>query len=610
MNASRQIGKLLAHLNARRRLQLLVSLFIMVLSGAAEAFSLAAVLPFLWVLTNPEEFWQWPLVQYLAPLLGASQPTELLLPAALLLSVAVLGAATIRLINVWLSSHLSAAIGGDLSADAFYRSIYQPYSAHLSRNSSVLVASMTRQLELTVLALQRVLQLLSACLILAGLLLALFLVNWKVALIAGITASLIYGIIVGTAKSALLRNSEFISRATVEQVKILRESFGAIRDLTLNGTQRFFIDTYCRVDRPMRQRQAQSQFLGEYPRYAVEAVGTVAVVVLAFGLVSRGGGSSEVIPVLGTLALAAQRLFPIIQLIYSSWTDIRGKSHAVHAVLELLSQPLPQDTRSEVLEPLSIRSHISFERVSFRYSSSTPPIIQDLTFRINKGERIGVVGSTGSGKSTSLDLLMGLLVPTSGRIFVDGIDLHESLDPKRLLAWRAAIAHVPQSVYLTDSSFASNIAFGDLPDQINMDRVKRAARQAQIADFIEAGTCGYDGIVGERGIRLSGGQRQRIGIARALYRQAEVLVFDEATNALDNTTEQAVMTAIEELSRDLTIILIAHRLTTVVRCDRILELDGGHLKAEGSYDHLLRTSPSFRRLAQVTSGTDAKSGTA
>jgi ATP-binding cassette subfamily B protein len=160
--------------------------------------------------------------------------------------------------------------------------------------------------------------------------------------------------------------------------------------------------------------------------------------------------------------------------------------------------------------------------------------------------------------------------------------VHETFLPARLLAWRAAIAQVPQSVYLTDSSFADNIAFGILPEQINMDRVRHAARQAQIADFIETSPGGYDGVVGERGVRLSGGQRQRIGIARALYRQAQVLVFDEATNALDDTTEQAVMEAIESLSRDLTIILIAHRLTTVARCDRVLELDGGRFKAEGS----------------------------
>ena len=259
-----------------------------------------------------------------------------------------------------------------------------------------------------------------------------------------------------------------------------------------------------------------------------------------------------------------------------------------------MSQPLPQATSNDFLQPLSVESHISFERVSFRYSPAGPQVIQELTFRINKGERIGIIGSTGSGKSTALDLMMGLLVPTSGRICVDGVDLHEVLHPTRLLAWRAAIAHVPQNVYLTDSSFAANIAFGIFPEQINMDRVRHAARQAQIADFIETCPSGYDGIVGERGIGLSGGQRQRIGIARALYRQAEVLVFDEATNALDDTTEQAVMEVIVGLSRDLTIILIAHRLTTLRNCTQVVELAHGRIARIGSYDALVTASVARR----------------
>lgn len=587
MSGNSLIGRLFACLDARRRVQISIALALMVLSGVAEALSLATVLPFLWVLTNPGELWQWPSVQRVAPLLGISGPSELLLPAALLFSGAVLIAAAIRLTNVWVSARLSAAIGSDLSADAFRRSIYQPYSLHLGRNSSVLIASMTTQLELTVLALGQSLQMVSASIILVGLLLCLFLVDWQVALVAGAAASLIYATIVGIAKSALLHNSEHITRAQIQQVKILRESFGAIRDVILNGTQQFFFDTYRRVDRPMRQRQAQNQFLNLYPRYAVEAVGMIAIVVLAFGLVSQRGDAKQVVPLLGVLALAAQRLLPTLQLIYSAWTDIRSKSHAVRAVLDVLSQPLPQGRSDNLLPPLTIKSHINFERVGFRYQPESSQVIQEVSFRINKGERIGIVGTTGSGKSTTLDLLMGLLTPTAGRICVDGVDLHDELHPARLLAWRAAISHVPQTVYLADSSFAANIAFGIPPEQIDMDRVKRAARQAQIAHFIESSPQGYEGMVGERGVRLSGGQRQRIGIARALYRQAQVLVFDEATNALDSTTEQAVVEAIESLGNDLTIVVVAHRVTTLKNCDQIVELSGGSVQRIGTYENMI-----------------------
>jgi ATP-binding cassette subfamily B protein len=231
--------------------------------------------------------------------------------------------------------------------------------------------------------------------------------------------------------------------------------------------------------------------------------------------------------------------------------------------------------------------------VRFSYANNGPWVLDGINLLILKGSRVGFVGSTGSGKSTTLDLLMGLLMPTEGKLLVDG----QSISGNHLRAWQRTIAHVPQSIYLADSTLAENIAFGVPFKAIDLDRVQQAARQAQIADFIESSPEGYLAYVGERGIRLSGGQRQRIGIARALYKQVSVLVFDEATSALDNSTEQSVMDAIEGLNRDITVLLIAHRLTTVRRCDTIVELDHGRVMAHGTYEQLLECSPSFRRMA-------------
>jgi ATP-binding cassette subfamily B protein len=233
--------------------------------------------------------------------------------------------------------------------------------------------------------------------------------------------------------------------------------------------------------------------------------------------------------------------------------------------------------------------------VRFRYTNDDPWVLDNFNLVIAKGTRVGFVGSTGSGKSTMLDLLMGLLMPTEGVLLVDG----QTISGNRLRAWQRSIAHVPQSIYLADTTLAENIAFGVPPDTIDLDRVQQAARQAQIADFIESSPEGYQAYVGERGIRLSGGQRQRIGIARALYKQASVLVLDEATSALDNATEQSVIDAIEMLNRDLTILLIAHRLTTVRRCDTIVELEHGRVVAQGTFEQLLECSPSFRRMSMV-----------
>jgi ATP-binding cassette subfamily B protein len=250
---------------------------------------------------------------------------------------------------------------------------------------------------------------------------------------------------------------------------------------------------------------------------------------------------------------------------------------------------VPAELLKPVATPLSFRDVIRFENISFRYTSEGPWVLEDFNLTIPKGSRIGFVGSTGSGKSTTLDLLMGLLTPTTGQLLVDG----KPIVGDRIRPWQRTIAHVPQAIYLADSTLAENIAFGVPRTDIDLKRVQKAARQAQIADFIESGRDAYDAYVGERGIRLSGGQRQRIGIARALYKQASVLVLDEATSALDNATEQSVMDAIDGLDRELTILLIAHRLTTVRRCDTIVQLEHGRVVAKGPYEQLLEGGDKY-----------------
>jgi ATP-binding cassette subfamily B protein len=252
-------------------------------------------------------------------------------------------------------------------------------------------------------------------------------------------------------------------------------------------------------------------------------------------------------------------------------------------VLDLLDQPLPEDAYQLAPAPLPFRDTIRFVNVCFRYGADGPWVLDGIDLTIHKGSRVGFVGSTGSGKSTAVDLTMALLQPVKGEILVDG----QPISGERRRAWQRTIGHVPQSIFLADSTIAENIAFGVPPEKIDLDRVRQAAEQAQIAAFIEARPEGYGAFVGERGVRLSGGQRQRIGIARALYKQAHVLIFDEATSALDSATEEAVMGAIENLHRDLTIMIIAHRLTTLRQCDTIVRLERGRIVARGSYEDLM-----------------------
>ena len=247
---------------------------------------------------------------------------------------------------------------------------------------------------------------------------------------------------------------------------------------------------------------------------------------------------------------------------------------------------MPLHANQPTTKPLVFRQSIRLNQVSFRYSNQAPWIIRELDITIKKGSRVGIVGATGGGKSTLLDIVMGLLSPTEGRIEVDG----QTIDAMNQRAWQLHIAHVPQAIFLADSSIAENIAFGVTKDNIDFERVKLAAQQAQIADVIEAWPSRYQTFVGERGIRLSGGQRQRIAIARALYKQADVIIFDEATSALDNETEYAVMQAIDSLSNDLTIIIIAHRLTTLKNCTHVVELGDGSVKRVGTYKEIIAQS--------------------
>ncbi len=567
------------HLNRRRRLQLACLLLVMLASGGAELVSLGAVLPFLAVLSDPERLWQQPLIQAQAARVGFTEARDLLLPATLAFAAAVVLAALIRLANMWLNSRLAAAVGSDLSCEAYRRTLYQPYGMHLQRNSAAVITATTIQTARTVVAITSLLQFITAAVVALGLLTGLLLIDWVVALGAMSLFGSVYGLLAITARKVLRRNSQQIAATSKQQIKALQEGLGAIRDVLLDGNQHTYVNIYRQADRPQRQLQAMNDFIGAFPRYAVEALGLVAIALLGGMLVLQQGTGGPVITLLGALALGAQRLLPALQQIYSSWTNVKSRNADLAGVLAMLDQPLPQ--RVTVAEPLPLRQSIRLEAVHFRYDQDKPDVLRGLDLEIRRGERIGLIGSTGSGKSTTVDLLMGLLEPSQGFILVDGADLHDPAHPERLAAWRASIAHVPQSIYLADSSIAENIAFGVPREHIDFALVRQAAVKAQIASFIESNPEGYESFVGERGIRLSGGQRQRIGIARALYKKAQIIILDESTSALDIRTEEAVMEAIDSLSESITVIMIAHRLSTVESCDRVIRLENGSVSADG-----------------------------
>lgn len=561
----------------------------MLASGGAELMSLGAVLPFLAVLTAPERLWEQPLVQELALKMGFTSESQLLIPVTLTFVFAVVLAALIRLSNLWVNRRMAAAVGSDLSCEAYRRTLYQPFSVHVQRNSAEVITGATTQIGLTVDALNRFLQLITSSVVAVSILTGLLVIDAPVALAAAVLFGTVYGALAISARRELRINGKKIVAASTQQLKALQEGLGAIRDVLLDGIQPTYLQIYRQADRPQRQLQAHNGFLSSYPRYVLEAMGLVAIALLGCGLLLQQGSGSDVIPLLGTLALGAQRLLPALQQIYSGWATLKGYSAAMLGVIEMLNQPLPPRVARAISAKLF--SKITLKGVHFRYGPEQPEVLRELDLEICCGERIGLIGGTGSGKSSTVDLLMGLLAPTAGRFLVDGENLHDPEQREHLESWRAGIAHVPQNIFLSDTSIAENIAFGVPPQQIDLDRVKQVAEQAEIASFIEASLGGYQSFVGERGIRLSGGQRQRIGIARALYKRARVLVLDEATSALDEQTESKVMNSLNALSKDLTVILVAHRLSTLSFCDRLIKLKGGSVEQILTYNDLQNLSP-------------------
>ena len=584
--------ELWGNITRRRQKQCYFLLMLMVIASMAEIISIGAILPFLGVLTAPEKVFHHPFTQTIVNKFSVifdvgviTDPDQLMLPVTIIFIAAVLFAGLIRLTLLYVMTRISFATGADLSIKIYRNTLYQKYETHLEGNSSEIINSIITKTN-TVIdgVLNPFLTLISSIILLMGIIGALLIIDTKVAIIASTGFGLLYWFIILYTKTKLRENSKIISDKSDLMVKSIQEGLGGIRDVIIDGTQQFYCNLYRSADLPLRKASGKNIFISSSPRYAMEAIGMSLIAGLAYFMMQQQGGVLTAIPILGALALGAQRLLPTLQQAYGAYSSIRGAMSSFEDVLRLLSQPLPEYVNKSSLMPFKFAKKIELNNISFRYKEESSWILKDINLTLKKGSRVGFMGVTGSGKSTLLDIVMGLLSSTSGELMVDGSLITNA--NKR--SWQMHISHVPQNIYLSDSTIEENIAFGISKDKINHSQVKKAAKQAQISELIENWKEGYQTFVGERGVRLSGGQRQRIGIARALYKRADVLIFDEATSALDNETEQAVMRAIEELGNELTILIIAHRLTTLKGCDQIIKLDKNNIVRTGSYKEMIR----------------------
>jgi ABC-type multidrug transport system fused ATPase/permease subunit len=578
------LTRLWQHISPRRRGQFGLLLIFMVLTSFSEILSIGAVLPFLAVLTAPARVFEHAAAQPIIQMFELTAPEQLLLPLTIAFGAAALIAGSMRLLLLWVNTRLSFAIGADLSMNIYRRTLCQPYLVHCARNSSEVISGISGKANGIIQSIiLPTLMLISAGVILIAVLIAILAVEPTMALMTFSGFGLLYVFIMRLTRKRLLIDSQCMARESVEVIKSLQEGLGGIRDVLIDGSQATYCQIYRQADLRLRHAQGRSAFISNSPRYGVEALGMLCITVLAYTLSQQADGIIKVIPVLAAMALGAQRLLPALQQVYGSWVNIQSGQAALQDTLNLLDQPLPDYADQPPSKPLPFEQSISLNQLGFRYDPQAPYVLKQVNLTIAKGSRVGFIGATGSGKSTLLDVVMGLLEPTEGTLAVDD----QAVTVVNHRAWQAHIAHVPQTVFLADSTIEENIAFGVSMDQIDHERVKRAAQQAQLADSIASWPKQYQTFVGERGIRLSGGQRQRIGIARALYKKVDVIVFDEATSALDSETEQAVMQAIEGLSKDLTLLIIAHRLSTLKNCTQIVELGEGQIKKISTYAQMI-----------------------
>jgi len=563
------------HLTGRRHKQFFFLLLLMILASFLEVVSIGAILPFLGALTAPEHIYQQPIMQPVIQILKITTPEQLLLPATIIFVISAILAGIVRLLLLFVITRLSFATGADLSIDIFHRTLYQSYEVHLGRNSSEVINAIISKTNTVISGIiQPALTLISSSILMIGTIFALFMIDSMIVFFAIFGFVLIYLLIIQFTKSRLKENSICVAKQSTNMIKALQEGLGGIRDVLINGSQQFYCQLYRNSDLPLRKALASNTFINGSPRYVIESIGMVLVAILAYSMSLREDGLSTVIPILGALALGAQRLLPALQQAYGAYSTIRASHSSFEDVLKLLNQPMPSHVNNLDLSPVYFNSEIKLENLSFRYNNDSEWIFKDVNLKITKGARVGFIGATGSGKSTLLDIIMGLLPQTIGVFKVD----NRIINNNNRKSWQEYIAHVPQNIYLSDGTIEENIAFGVSEEKINHKQVKKAAQQAQISELIDNWKDGYKTLIGEQGARLSGGQRQRIGIARALYKNAEILIFDEATSALDTSTEKAVIKAIEALDREITILIIAHRLTTVEGCDQIVELENGAIK--------------------------------
>lgn len=579
--------KLWWHVSHLNQIRFKILLILTLLLSVFEAITLGSLMPFLTAVSMPEKLLENGFFVRILASFDVKTQIEVATFATLIFVLCTIVTAVLRFLVMKMQFKFAHQSSNDIALAIFDTMINKEYVLVSQQNSSEIVSALTQKTtQMINSAIMPLLQLSSAISIFVVLVTGLLIIDWRLTLGLCIILVSIYAGFMLVTKSKIKLNSEFQSIEYDRLILVIQETFGGIREIILGNYQHDAKKKFSNSQELLRQSQSSTLFLAASPKLLLEAVVYIAIAGTAYRAFFEAGSLATSIPTLGGLAYAAQRLMPIIQQIYANTMSIKGCSNLLEDLCNFLEND--QQVLSKTINPSETKlfqKNIKLTKVSFSYPNSEINIFDNVCMEINPGDRIGILGKTGSGKSTLLDVILGLLEPSVGDITCDGISRNQ-INQKD---WFNIFAHVPQFIYLADKTIFENIAGLGERNHIDDARLKEMAKIAQIKDEIDGFKDGFSTVVGERGVRLSGGQIQRLGIARALYREAKIIVFDEATSAIDSKIEEKIEKSLNLLSKDLTIIKVAHRLHTLRNCNKIFKLEHGRLHFYGNFEDFERT---------------------
>ena len=585
--------------NNRRKLIYLQIIFLV--AAIFQVAGIASIAPFIKMLTNPEVIHSSRTLSSAYNYFDFETNNQFLIAYAIGVTILILLGNAIAGFSTWALLITSMNLGAYVQRKIFNNYLENDYSFFAQNNSSKLISQITQEIpRMIYMVVQPLLNLVSQLFIATLILIGLFLVDFKIALIALLLVATIYLIIFKVIRKKVVSYGYRLTELNNSKLKVLNESIAGIKEVKLRGNEERYMNELNGLTLSGLTASAYIILAGDLPKFIVETVMFSAILVLSIYILLTAGSTSSALSIVSLYAMAGYKLLPAAQTIYKSYSLIKANGMVVFELADELARSEEyknslSDLGNEAIEV----SNIEFNNVSYSYPNSDSVALHECSFMIKQREITALVGSSGAGKSTCVDLLLGLLTPTQGYISVNS----KHIDRSNIRSWRSNIGYVAQDIFLLDSSFKENIAFGVPLESIDEEKLIRAAKMANIHDFIMSCEGRYDFMVGERGAKLSGGQKQRIGIARALYNDPHVIIFDEATSALDNITEKLILNDIQELAKSKTIIMIAHRLTSIKNADNILLFESGSVVDQGTYSSLSKSSKSFMKL--VSAGSNA-----